>query len=107
MTLRIDSFNHAYRIAHAAGWDEANRRRARDSRDYWDAEDWDQAAAIFRRVMAALGFAEPGSPREGDSDMVSTMNGRVSQPRSAPHGQPAVSCASTFALTASTNPPRK
>jgi hypothetical protein len=70
MTLRIDTFHDAYRIAHAAGWDAGNRRMAGEQRAAWDAEDWNHAVATFHRVLAALGFAESGSRLASESVMV-------------------------------------
>ncbi len=54
MTLRVRSDQDAYRIAHAAGGDAADRRMRRAGRAAWDAEDRNHAAATCLRVMATL-----------------------------------------------------
>ncbi len=84
MPLRLDLFQYAYRIAHAAGWDEANRRKQREGRAAWNAADWDHAVATFVRVMAALGFSDLATA-SADADACPPE-----PERPAPHGKPAL-----------------
>lgn len=71
MAVTAHSFSQALRMAHAAGWDEANRRAARERRAEWTAEDWDHAASVVRRVLHALGYDEQGSRRGGEAGTTS------------------------------------
>jgi hypothetical protein len=70
VTLHIHTFREAYRLAHAAGWDECNRQMQRDGRTAWNADDRDHAVATFHRVLAGFGYAETGSRRGGNLDTV-------------------------------------
>jgi hypothetical protein len=60
MRVRIETFREAYRVAHAAGWDAADRRARRAGRSAWNDDDRSHAVAEFRRVIRQLGFGDGG-----------------------------------------------
>ncbi|WP_156795473.1 hypothetical protein [Bradyrhizobium icense] len=45
------TYDQAYKIAHAAGWDELNRHEDAD-------EGWSAACRKFSEVIASLGYGE-------------------------------------------------
>lgn len=52
--LYVKTAEDIRKIARLAGEDAGNRRMRSESRDVWNAEDWNHAAAVMGQTMAKL-----------------------------------------------------
>lgn len=51
----IHTLSEACKLAHAAGWDAANRSARDAGRAAWTNDDWNKGAEVYARMMRALG----------------------------------------------------